>query len=175
MHSHLKPQPQGPEESRGKVLCFYFYIVPAVLRKYQGSVSYWQIGKPVNMPKEHQGHLVRPQVEYAATVWDPLTTDNIKKVEAVQKSRQICDRRLSLHQQCHWHDLEPFLGNTPAQKTASQGHNDVPYCTCHGSYTSLSTPPATRCCYKRPPGRGGGGGGEGRNGPARFFPTLKTK
>ena len=28
---------------------------------------------------------VRPQVEYAATVWDPHTTDNIKKVEAVQR------------------------------------------------------------------------------------------
>ena len=28
---------------------------------------------------------MRPQVEYAATVWDPYTTDNIKKVEAVQR------------------------------------------------------------------------------------------
>ena len=28
---------------------------------------------------------VRPQVEYAATVWDPHTTENIKKVEAVQR------------------------------------------------------------------------------------------
>ena len=28
---------------------------------------------------------VRPQVEYAATVWDPYTTDNIKKVVAVQR------------------------------------------------------------------------------------------
>ena len=27
---------------------------------------------------------LRPQVEYADTVWDPHTTDNIKKVEAVQ-------------------------------------------------------------------------------------------
>ena len=27
---------------------------------------------------------VRPQVEYAATVWDPHTSENIKKVEAVQ-------------------------------------------------------------------------------------------
>ena len=27
---------------------------------------------------------VRPQLEYAATVWDPHTTENIKKVEAVQ-------------------------------------------------------------------------------------------
>ena len=26
-----------------------------------------------------------PQVEYAATVWDPHTTENIKKVEAVQR------------------------------------------------------------------------------------------
>ena len=29
--------------------------------------------------------LVRPQVEYAATVWDPSTKDGIKKVEAVQR------------------------------------------------------------------------------------------
>ena len=28
---------------------------------------------------------VRPQVDYAATVWDPHTTENIKKVEAVQR------------------------------------------------------------------------------------------
>ena len=28
---------------------------------------------------------VRHQVEYAATVWDPHTTDNIKKVEAIQR------------------------------------------------------------------------------------------
>ena len=28
---------------------------------------------------------VRPRVEYAATVWDPYTTDNIKKEEAVQR------------------------------------------------------------------------------------------
>ena len=54
-------------------------------------------------------------------------------------------------QQRHWHDREPFLGNTPAQKTAGKSHNDVPYRTRHGSYTSLPTPPATRCCNKRPP------------------------
>ena len=28
---------------------------------------------------------VRPQVEYAATVWDPHTTENTKKVETVQR------------------------------------------------------------------------------------------
>ena len=43
----------------------------------------------------------------------------------------------SLHQQCHSHDREPYVGNPPTQKTASQGHYDVFYCTCHGSYTSL--------------------------------------
>ena len=29
--------------------------------------------------------LVRPQVEYAATVWDPSTKDSIKNAEAVQR------------------------------------------------------------------------------------------
>ena len=38
-----------------------------------------------------------------------------------------------------------------AQKTASPGHNDVPHYTCHGGYTSLSTPTPIGCCYKRPP------------------------
>ena len=38
------PQPQRREgDSRGKVLCIYFSIVPAVLRKYQGFVLYRQI------------------------------------------------------------------------------------------------------------------------------------
>ena len=67
------------------------------------------------------------------------------------ESSQICCRRLSLHKQCHCHDREPLVGNPPTQKTASQGHYDVSYCTCHGSYTSLSTPPAFKSCYKRSP------------------------
>ena len=29
--------------------------------------------------------LIRPQLEYAATVWDPITKTNINKVEAVQR------------------------------------------------------------------------------------------
>ena len=49
------------------------------------------------------------------------------------------------------HDREPFTGNPPTQKTARQGHNDVPFCTCHGSYTSPSTSPAIGCYIKRPP------------------------
>ena len=72
----------------------------------------------------------------------PQSGIHIKKGKSCPvESGHICDRRLSLHQQYHCHDRELV-------------HNDVPYCTCHGhdgSYTSLSTPSAIRCCYKRPP------------------------
>ena len=36
-----------------------------------------------------------------------------------------------LQQQCNWHGRKVFMGNPPTQETASQGHNDVLYCTCH--------------------------------------------
>ena len=97
----------------------------------------------------HFGHhaLILPILDpFAHACWEHQIGRSCPK-----ESRQICDRRQSLHQQRHWHDREPFLGNTPAQKTAGKSHNDVPYRTRHGSYTSLSTPPATRCCNKRPP------------------------
>ena len=95
---------------------------------------------------------VRPQVEYAATVWDPYTTDNIRKVEAVQRraARFVTgDYRYTSSVTAITESL--FMENPPTQTTASQGHYDVSHCTCHGSYTSLSTPPAFRCCYKRSP------------------------
>ena len=38
--------------------------------------------------------LVRPHLEYASTVWSPHTSDNIKKVEMVQRraARYVCNR-----------------------------------------------------------------------------------
>ena len=38
--------------------------------------------------------MVRPHLEYAATVWSPHTSDNIKKVEMVQRRavRYVCNR-----------------------------------------------------------------------------------
>ena len=108
------------------------------------------------MPKEHQGHLLQNICEASNgirsnSMGSTHDRQHQKGRSCPKESRQICDRRLSLHQQRHWHDREPFLGNTPAQKTAGKSNNDVPYRTCHGSYTSLSTPPATRCCNKRRP------------------------
>ena len=52
--SHLQPRPPKPRrrvgDSRRKVLCFYFSIVSAVPRKYQGFVLYrqiWQCNKNI--------------------------------------------------------------------------------------------------------------------------------
>ena len=108
------------------------------------------------MPKESQGHLLQNICEASSGICDHSLgslhhRQHQKGRSCPTESSQICDRRLSLHQQCHCHDREPLMGNPPTQTTASQGHYDVSYCTCHGSYTSLSTPPAFRCCYKRSP------------------------
>ena len=90
---------------------------------------------------------VRPQVEYAATVWYPHTTEN-KKIEAVQL-------RAARFATGDYHYTSSATAMTesisPTQTTTSQGHYDVPHCTCHGGYTSLSTPTTIGCCYKRPP------------------------
>ena len=91
-------------------------------------------------------------MEYAATVWDPHTTENIKKVEAVQRraARFVTgDYRYTSSVTAMTESLS--WENPPTQEPASQCHYDVPHCTCHGGYTSLSTPTTNGCCYKRPP------------------------
>ena len=42
--------------------------------------------------------LVRPQVEYAATVWDPYTGENIDKLEMVQRraARYVCNNYVQM-------------------------------------------------------------------------------
>ena len=93
---------------------------------------------------------MRPQFEYTATLWDPHTRE---KVEAVQRraARFVTgdypypSSVTAMTESLSWETLHP------TQKTASQGHYDVPHCTCHGGYTSLSTPTTVGCCYKRPP------------------------
>ena len=58
--------------------------------------------------------IVRPQLEYASTVWDPVTKSNIAKVESVQRrSARFCysDYRrtssvTSMQQELGWEDLQ---------------------------------------------------------------------
>ena len=42
--------------------------------------------------------LVRPQVEYAAAVWDPYTGENIDKLEMVQRraARYVCNNYIQM-------------------------------------------------------------------------------
>ena len=59
--------------------------------------------------------IVRPQLEYASTVWNPVTKSNIAKVESVQKcAARVCynDYRrtnsvTSMLQELGWEDLQP--------------------------------------------------------------------
>lgn len=50
------------------------------------TISFLQ--KNFSLPKRYKGSyktLIRPQVEYASTVWDPPTNSSINKVEAVHR------------------------------------------------------------------------------------------
>ena len=57
--------------------------------------------------------LVRPHLEYAATVWSPHTSDNIKKVEMVQRrsARYVCNR---WHNTSSVSEMVGHLGGSPS-------------------------------------------------------------
>ena len=95
---------------------------------------------------------VKPQVEYAATVWDPHTTESIKKVKAVQRraARFVTGDYRTASSVTAMVDSLSWDPPPPTQKTANQGHYDVPDSTRHGSHTSLTTPSTPRCCHTRP-------------------------
>ena len=84
--------------------------------------------KPVNMPKESQGHLLQNICKASSRICGHSlkflhNKGHQKGRSCPTEGSQICNRRL--HQQCHCHDREPLVGNPPTQKTASQGHYDV--------------------------------------------------
>ena len=70
---------------------------------------------PKDIKEASYNTLVRPQVEYASTVWDPSTKDGIKQVEAVpRRAARFCKndyRRTSsvtsMIQNLGWEDLQP--------------------------------------------------------------------
>ena len=49
--------------------------------------------------------LVRPQIEYASTIWDPFTQENQNKIEMVQRSKScpLCLQQLQTRSKCHCH------------------------------------------------------------------------
>ena len=58
---------------------------------------------PTKVKDTYYKTFVKPQVEYAATVWDPHTTESIKKTE----SSQICNRRLPVVVSPLWSTASP--------------------------------------------------------------------
>ena len=48
--------------------------------------------------------LVRPQIEYASTIWDPFTQENQNKIEMVQRrAAPLCLQRPQTWSKCHYH------------------------------------------------------------------------
>ena len=71
--------------------------------------------KPVNMPKVIQGHLLQNICEASSGICGHSLgslhhRQHHKGRSCPTESSQICDRRLSLHQQCHCHDQAPLVG-----------------------------------------------------------------
>ena len=64
---------------------------------------------------------------HAATAWDPHMTENIKKVESVQRRAA----RFVTGDYRNTSNVTAMTESPPTQKTASQGHYDVSYCTCN--------------------------------------------
>ena len=77
------------------------------------------------MPKESQGHLLQNICEASSGICGHSLgslhhRQHQKGRSCPTESSQICDRRLSLHQQCHCLDREPLMGNPLTQTTLSQ-------------------------------------------------------
>ena len=70
--------------------------------------------------------IVRPQLEYASTVWDPVTKSNIAKLESVQRrAARFCCNDLPPNQQCHFNVARTWMGGPSIKARPEQSHNDV--------------------------------------------------
>ena len=99
--------------------------------------------------------LVRPQLEYAATVWDSPTQTGINKVEAVQRRAARFCQNDYCREQCKTVMMYRIINNLvdiPAEKylihsgTSTRGHETrflVPYCSVN-AYKSSFFPSAIR-------------------------------
>jgi hypothetical protein len=104
---------------------------------------------PVDVKSTCYKTLVRPQLEYAATVWGPWTQTNISKIEEVQRraARFTLDdyRRTSsvssmLHQQ---------VGRPHHPSTTIQSHHVIPSYPSTGRNTISTLFTTNRCKNKR--------------------------
>jgi hypothetical protein len=66
--------------------------------------------------------MVRPVMEYACTVWDPITQKDTNKTEMVQRRAARFVWRLQNKEQCNIYAQQPPVGHTTTRKTRPQSH-----------------------------------------------------
>ena len=104
---------------------------------------------PVDVKSTCYKTLVRPQLEYAATVWDPWTQTNISKIEAVQRRAErftLGDYRRtssvsSMLHQLKWDDL--------ITRRQQSSHHVIPSYPSTGRNTISTLFTTNRCKNKR--------------------------
>ena len=72
--------------------------------------------------------LIRPNIEYAATVWDPYTKFNINKLRTRKMTTpccQICELGLLKRKQCYIHAKGTKFVNFTTKKNQQKLDNDI--------------------------------------------------